>query len=63
MYANIYQMRTHKYNFEKYKNNYITNIRQINNNPLTEEIIKHPSNNNSMKKSVTLEVQLPIENY
>jgi len=56
-------MRTHKYNFEKYKNNnYISNIHQINNDPLSEDLLKNSSNNNSMKKSVTLEVNLPIEN-
>ena len=56
-------MRTHKYNFEKYKNNMIANIHQINNDLLSDDILKNSSNNNSMKKSVTLEVNLPIENY
>ena len=63
MYNNIYQIRTHKYNYEKYKNNMIANIHQINNDLLSEDILKNSSNNNSMKKSVTLEVNLPIENF
>ena len=57
-------MRTHKYNFEKYKNNLIANIQQINSNdPLADDMLKNYSNNNSLKKSVTLEMNLPIENY
>lgn len=57
-------MRTHKYNFEKYKNNLMTNIHQINNNnPPQEDMLKNYSNNNSMKKTITLEVNLLIENY
>ena len=62
MYSNIYQMRTNKYHFDKYKSNIISNIRQIN-DPIPDDLISQPSNNNSMKKSVTLEVNLPIENY
>ena len=57
-------MRTNKYNFEKYNSNsnYLSNIRNIN-DAMTDELIKQPTNNNSMKKSITLEVNLPIENY
>ena len=61
MYSNIYQMRTNKYNLEKYKQNYLSNIRNINDS-IPDELLKPPTNNNSMKKSVTLEVNLPIEN-
>ena len=54
-------MRTNKYNLEKYKQNYLSNIRNINDS-IPDELLKPPTNNNSMKKSVTLEVNLPIEN-
>ena len=55
-------MRTNKYNFDKYRTNLISNFGQIN-EPITDNIIKNPSQNNKMKKSVTLEVNLPIDNY
>ena len=54
-------MRINKHNIDNYRLNYISNIGQIN-DPMQDDIIKESYNTNTMKKSVTLEVQLPIDN-